>query len=99
MPKAPIGAAWLPPPWAPADAAAMQALAAGRADSEQQIRALRWIVEKASGTYEMSYRPNSARDSDFAEGRRFVGNQIVKLTKLNLARLRKTDAGEPREQD
>jgi hypothetical protein len=80
-------AAWHPPAWDIPDAKALQQLAIGEASPEQQKRALKWIVETACGTYEMSYRPESARDSDFAEGRRFPGLQMVKLLKINLAAL------------
>ena len=85
------GTPWLPAPYENADIAAIQALAKGEARAEQQIRALTWIVEKAARTYDMTYQPESARDSDFAEGKRYVGNQIVKMTKINIAALRKTD--------
>lgn len=46
--------------------------------------ALRWIIETAAGTYDMSFRagPDGERETTFAEGRRFVGNQIIKQLKL-----------------
>lgn len=77
-------------PWAPASitssqAYAIQALSRGDASSEQQREALKWIVNDLSKRDDMSYRPDSQRDSDFAEGKRYVGNQLVKLTKINLA--------------
>lgn len=81
---------WIPPQWAKADAASLQALQFGRATAEQQKRALDWIVKAAAGAYDMSYRPGAEdgrRDTDFAEGRRFVGLQIVKLLGLNLTAL------------
>lgn len=81
-------AAWLPPEWDIADAKAIQQLAAGEAPPEQQRRALKWIIENACGTYDMPYRPESSRDTDFACGRMFVGQQIVKLLKLNLTKLK-----------
>lgn len=86
MAKPPPGAAWAPPHYDEHDVRAIQALAKGEANPGQQARALKWIVEVCSNAYDMSYRPggeDGRRDSDFAEGRRFVGNQIVKLTKLN----------------
>lgn len=77
-------------PWKPAkyelpDATSIQALAKGEANPDQQMRVLKWIIESAAGTYEPSYRPGQEgdRDTSFAEGRRFVGLQIVKLLKLN----------------
>lgn len=84
-------------PWEPAvfdiaDAAAIKALAAGTANADQQVRALLWIVETASGAYDQSYYPggeDGRRNTDFAEGKRFVGNSIIKLTKVNLDSLRR----------
>lgn len=66
------------------DAAAIQALASGVANEGQQKHALRVIVERLCGTYDLSFRPgdDGRRATDFAEGKRHVGNQIVRLTKL-----------------
>ena len=85
---------WVPAEWELADASAIQAMAHGVASPEQQQRALKWIIEAAAGTYEMSYRPggeDGRRDTDFAEGRRMVGNQIVKLVNVNLAAMRRKE--------
>lgn len=71
-----------------ADAAAIQALQRGDATPEQQVRALRWIVEGAAGAYNFHFYP-SDRDTSFALGRAFVGQQVVKMTKLNLSALRR----------
>lgn len=85
-------ASWKPAGWDLADAGAIQALLRGDASKDQQQRALKWIVERASGAYDMSFRPgDSSRDTDFAEGRRFVGLQIVKLMKMNLSELRRQE--------
>lgn len=94
-------------PWSPteydiADVSAVQALANGNASPEQQRRALAWIVEMAAGYYDLSFRPgvDGQRDTDFAEGKRFVGAQVVKLTKLNIAALKhnkQADSHEPKE--
>lgn len=82
-------APWYPPPYELADISALKGLAAGTASPEQQQRALKWIVENACGTYQLSYRPTSDRDTSFAEGRRFVGLQIVKALHLDISILRK----------
>lgn len=71
-----------------ADAGAVQAMSRGEASPEQQIRALKWIIEQASGTYEFQFYPTD-RETAFALGRGHVGQQIVKLTKLNLSSLRR----------
>lgn len=72
-----------PPPYRVLHVAAVQALARGDASPHQQQEALRWIIEQAAGTYDLSFTPDSDRGTSFAEGRRFVGLQIVKLTKLD----------------
>ena len=85
-------APWKPAKWELADASALQAMARGDATKDQQIRALKWVIELAAGTYDMSYRPgDTSRDTDFAEGRRSVGLQIVKLLKMNLSELRRKE--------
>lgn len=72
----------LPPRWEPADASAVQAVSRGDASPDQQIRALRWIVESAGMAYDMEFRHDD-RKSCFASGRRFVALQIIKLLKIN----------------
>lgn len=71
----------------PADAYAMAALARGEANVDQQRRALDWIINNAAATYDMSFSPDNPSLTAFAEGRRFVGNQIVKLMKLDTRKL------------
>lgn len=85
---------WKPSHYADEDAGAIQALLRGDAQPHQQQRALAYIIEQLCGTYDMSFRPASERDTCFAEGKRFVGNQLVKLTKVNLSKMTK----EPTEQ-
>lgn len=83
-----------------ADVSALQALEKGLANAEQQKRALVWIVNVAAGRDEMSYQPggeDGRRDTDFAEGRRFVGNQVVKMLKLPLASLPRHPNADPHE--
>lgn len=77
----------IPPQWELADASAIQALVDGRAEPHQQQRAIQWIVNHAAGTYEFQYYPTD-RDTSFALGRAFVGQQIVKLMRVNLSTLR-----------
>lgn len=81
---------WKPPPWEPADAAAIQACAMGLASVEQQKRAIQFIVKNICGTYDLSFRPGGEgdRDTAFAEGKRFVGLQIFKFISLNVSALR-----------
>ncbi len=80
-------------PYVPADydlpaACAFQALQRGEATPDQQKLALEWLIKQAAGTYEFHYYP-SDRDTAFALGRAFVGQQTVKLLTLNLMSLRR----------
>lgn len=83
-----IIAPWLPVKYEVADVAAIQALQRGDASEHQQKRALSFIVNVIAATYDQPYFPDSARDTDFACGRMFTGQQIVKMTKLNLSKLK-----------
>ena len=80
----------VPAPYEVADCAAIQALLRGDADEAQQKRAIKWIIENAAGAYDFHYYENTQHTA-FALGRAFVGQQIVKMTRLNLHSLRKTE--------
>lgn len=89
--------AWIPPDYTDAHVTALQALARGEASEKEQKRALDWIINTACGTYELSYRSDQDggdRETAFAEGRRFVGMQVVKLVNMApavLQQLRKSN--------
>lgn len=85
-------------PWAPFDirgnsrfdgsknlpkAVAIQALAQGTATEYQQQLALKCIVEDICCVNDLSFDPGNPRYTDFAEGKRFVGLEIAKLTNIN----------------
>lgn len=70
--------------------AAIQALQRGDATEHQQKEALRWLIEEAAVTYQFHFY-DQARATDFALGRAFVGQQIVKLLKLDLSILRRNE--------
>lgn len=80
---------YLDAPYELADANALQALARGEADSEQQKRALDWIIHVAGFTYQPTFFPGEPDASAFAAGRRFAGQQIVKMLSINTAVLKK----------
>lgn len=84
-------APWFPAKYELADARAIKNLAAGTASSEQQQRALKWIIENVAAYYDLSYFPTSDRDTSFAEGKRFVGSQIVKMLKIDLDALKRNE--------
>jgi hypothetical protein len=68
-------------PYEVVDVHALRALMRGDASEAQQKRALSWIINHAAATYDLSYRAgqDGDRDTIFAEGRRYVGLQIVHL--------------------
>jgi hypothetical protein len=82
---------WLPPKYELPDLTAIQALARGEANADQQKRAMKWIVEQGCATYQPSYRvgPDGERNTVFAEGRRSVGLQIVSMLHINASALRR----------
>lgn len=84
---APVATPWDLNWWDLADVAAIQALAKGKAGEHQQQQALRAIVEKLCDYYGMSFHPDSERSTAFHEGKRFVGKEIVRMTKMPLKQL------------
>lgn len=97
-----LSPAYTPAGWEPADASALQALLAGDANSVQQKRALDWIINKACATYDQSFRPggeDGRRETDFALGRAFAGQQIVGMLKINLSVILKDERPQPKEKE
>ena len=91
VPKpAPLTAALTPPVYDVADASALQALNRGDANSDQQKRALYWIMDNAAQIKLSSYRGgvDGDRETAMLEGRKFVGLWIANLLTLNLSSLR-----------
>jgi hypothetical protein len=86
---------WLPAEWELPDAAAIQALARGDADAQQQQRALACVIEKLAGTYEHTFVPGAQDQTTYLEGRRSVGLQVVKLLKVDLAAVRRATESTP----
>lgn len=90
-------APYKPPEYEPMHAAALQALAQGKASAHQQRLALDWIMYRASNYLDEPFRPGGAegdRDTVFALGRAFVGRQIAKLINVHLSNLRGGKDGE-----
>jgi hypothetical protein len=82
-------APWKPPHYEPADVGALQALRRGDCPAHLQQRALNFILFSLCGLRDLSYRPggeDGRRDTDFAEGRRFVGLQIGKLLEAKISK-------------
>lgn len=84
MAKPSAGAPYVPPAADLPTIHAWKALARGDASEDQQKRAIDWLVNVCAGTYDMSFRPgfDGDRNTTFAEGRRFVGSQVVKLINM-----------------
>jgi hypothetical protein len=77
----------IPYRWKIHEAKAIQQVCKGKASPEEQVLAMKVIVEGICGTYDEPYRPgvdDQGRDTAFACGKANVGRQIVKLSKLNL---------------
>ncbi len=60
---------------------AVRACIEGVANEGQQKLAMDWIITKAANYYDLSYRAGDMPATTFHEGRRFVGAQIVKMTR------------------
>ena len=70
-----------------ADAIAIRAVASGDATPDQQRRAIEAITSRVSCCDDLSFRADDhggPRETDFAEGKRYVGLQIRKLVSTPL---------------
>lgn len=79
-------------PWDVPVASAAQAISRGEATPDQQKFFLNWLVNQAAMTYGLSFQEAGDRETVFAEGRRFVGLQIVKLLHISTAALLRKDS-------
>lgn len=64
---------------------AIKGVATGTADAGQQSIFMKWLVWDCAKTYEMSFRaegPHPQKDQDFAEGKRFVGNSLIRVINM-----------------
>ena len=77
------------------DVAAIQAIARGDADSDQQKKALSFIINQICGTYNASYRQgeDGSRDTAFLEGRRSVGLTLVSACVINIKQMKEPKDG------
>lgn len=75
---------WAPVRWAENIPAvyALKALSEGKADEGQQRMALDYIVHVIARRYDLPYYPDNERDSAFAAGKLYVGEQLLKLISL-----------------
>lgn len=82
---------WRPEQWEKAEASAIQAIVRGNPNADQCARFIKWLT-KVTMLYDQTYSPLSDRDSNFAEGRRFIGRRFVILSKTNLSKIREDRA-------
>lgn len=69
---------------------AIHALARGEADPDQQVVALKFIIEGLAAVYHPSYRATD-RETCIMEGRRFVGLQLIQI--INVIKPMRTKNG------
>ncbi len=67
-----------PAPYEPVVAVGMKALSRGEANEQQQVKVFDWLLKQAAGIGSQSYRADPHATA-FAEGRRFVGIQMMML--------------------
>jgi len=83
--KKPREYAWDPAEWTAEEAIAVQAVAKGIASEREQTRAMRWIIHQCCKFGELSFRSDSdggERETSFAQGKWFVGQQIMKMVDM-----------------
>lgn len=80
---------WHPFPWDEKDAYALQACAKGIANEGQQRRAIDWIIRNA-GTYDETFFVGQPDATNYAQGMRHVGLNIVKLINMPASVISKT---------
>lgn len=76
------------------DVSAIQILASGQ-DVPGYIakRAFNFIVNILAATDDQAYRPERLHDTIFVDGRRFVGLQLRKLSRINLDHMKRSQHG------
>jgi hypothetical protein len=87
----PFNAPYLPPRKSVLVIYALQAMAQGKADADQQTRALEWLLNECCKASDMSYRPGDGRDDAFAEGKKYVAHhlaRIISMTPQQIAELK-----------
>lgn len=68
-----------PAPFKPVIAAGMKALHRGDATPHQQREVFDWLLKQAAGIGSQSFRAGDPYATAFADGRRFVGVQMMAL--------------------
>ena len=63
-------------------AGSIKALFRGDATEHQQKKVAEFILTEICGIGDLQYYPDSVRDSDFAQGKRFVGMELVRVKNM-----------------
>lgn len=94
MPKATleIQKPYTPVPYEAADVTAVQLMERGECTPELQKRFFNWLINGVCATYDQSFREDPYNTA-FAEGRRFCGNTVVKMLKVDPAKVRSKENG------
>lgn len=77
---------WLEPIVSKADVIAVQHVVQGKGTELHQKRVIDLIINRLANSYDLSFRPDNMggeRATAFAEGKRYVGLQLVKLIKAD----------------
>lgn len=74
-----------------AEITAIKALSLGNASEHQQHMAWGLILRGASGVQCQSFRANDALGMAFAEGRRFVGSQLLTISQIDTSTMKRDD--------
>lgn len=88
----PLRRPWHPTPDDEFICTAVRALFNGNADETQQKRLVEWILLDLCELRKASYWPDSPRDGDFAEGKKFVGRELVRIRDVLPESLREAPA-------
>lgn len=92
-----LSKAHLPPTYTKEEVYALRNIAQGNATPEQQKEFMEWLLQHVCRTYDLSYRPESDRETVFAEGRRFVGLELVGLLRTPANKLNYIEDRQPHE--
>ena len=75
---------------------AIRGLNAGEATPFQQKLALDWVINEVSRFYDLSFRDNQ-KHQDFAEGKRYVAQQIIRVLNMDGQKIAEMKAREDKD--
>lgn len=84
---------YAPAPYEAQHVSAVQLLEKGECPPHLQQEFLRWLVNDVCRTFDQSYRVDPC-DTAFAEGRRFPGNTMLKMSQLDAGKIARSNQNE-----